>query len=350
MLRIIISIVSNKLITWGLIPLCLFFLWIFLSVFLNPNTSFTMLSYKQSVQVSGNQNVVLLKGKKFDGEFTAKDNHLGIVTMRFIYTSDVAYDKEDVLEFKIKEKGAGKWYSVNYYKSGLIYGLNNFPFGFIPIDNSKDKNYQFEITSLHGNASNAVHINKKDFSLTASYKYSKQEIFQSKFSLLIYLAKKIMTTYLDSSSFLYSLIYLVPLQYYLLGLLVFETTSTVVKNNYKKNKEHYDFIKNNIKKLFSLKYSLEMITIVLVALDICVIPGTYAGIILIAIGFWIATIKIAHFKSSISFSASLFSILLYILFSLFGLPLIAEKAAVWVYFFLLIGILHAFIEVVLEDK
>src|SRR5258708_18011115 len=151
------------LVRWGVVPFLLVFLWAILTVWysVSLDKSFTVIAYYHNhINFSRISHQKLLAGSTIAGEFIGQDTNLGIVAIRFRTFIRVPYRDEDMLVFRLKEKGAKKWYYENTYKSGLIYELPLFPFGFPKIADSKGKTYLFEITSLYGNQTNAVAISQ----------------------------------------------------------------------------------------------------------------------------------------------------------------------------------------------
>lgn len=126
-------------------------------------------------QISGSSNI-LTKNKIFGGEFKAKLNNLGIVSLRFVKTPNVDFQNRNILEFKLKEAGEKSWQSSNQFSSTLISNEVIFPFGFLPIKKSKGKNYKFEIESLNGDKNNALVLPKDLKYVELTYKLDKKEL------------------------------------------------------------------------------------------------------------------------------------------------------------------------------
>lgn len=133
----------------------------------------------------------LLSGDILRGEFKAKENNLGIVSIRFSTFNRI---NSDEFIFRIKEKGKKEWYYVNRYKSKEFGGYDLFPFGFPIVNNSKDKAYIFELESLRGKPRNAVAIDTAQPSVLTTYKFSRGELLSDKKIFLQFLLKKITLT------------------------------------------------------------------------------------------------------------------------------------------------------------
>ncbi len=97
----------------------------------------------------------LVKGEKMQGMFTASDNYLGQVSVRFYNFQRI---NPDSVIFRIKEQGQGKWYYEGTYKTDQFQPDMLFPFGFPIINDSKGKTYSFEVESLNGIAEHSIGI------------------------------------------------------------------------------------------------------------------------------------------------------------------------------------------------
>jgi len=130
----------------------------------------------------------LFSGDTIRGEFRAKENNLGIISIRFSTFNRIS---SDAFTFRIKEKGKKEWYYVNAYKSKEFGGYDLFPFGFPIISKSKDKSYIFELESLRGEPRNAVAIDTTVPSVITTHKFSRGELLSNKKILLQFILKKI---------------------------------------------------------------------------------------------------------------------------------------------------------------
>jgi hypothetical protein len=285
------------------------------SVFLNPNAKFSFLSYSDTNLAKNLKTEPLLKSIKLNGEFKAKENHLGIVLLSLKEPKGVDFENEDTLMFRIKEKGSNVWYQENTYKSGLFYGYPLFPFGFPIIDNSKNKTYIFQLESLYGTKDNAVSVNKDMPVFMSSYKIPFKEVFFSSKNLTQFVIKKIVTSFSNFDFILYSTLYLIPLLYYILWLI----TTKKIK--------------------FSGSF-LMPISITIILIDIFMIKESYAGIIFLAAGTWIVFIIMSNFKTNISFIFSFICITLGVIMISINPNIVIAKLAAWGFYMLAIGILQ----------
>ncbi|MEK7605385.1 MAG: hypothetical protein AAB478_02555 [Patescibacteria group bacterium] len=152
---------------WFFIPLLLFISsFFFLMIFAYSSKSFILLQNEDKDVFTTLFPGEILAGEKVSGEFTAMSDFIGIVSVRF---NTYARINNDILTFRIKEKGDKKWYYENIYKVDQFQPNQLFPFGFPPIQNSKNKVFQIEIESAKGKYHDAVAINTKNPVIVMSY-------------------------------------------------------------------------------------------------------------------------------------------------------------------------------------
>jgi hypothetical protein len=118
----------------------------------------------------------LLKGQKLQGTFTANDNYLGQVSVRF-YNFDRI--NPDSVIFRIKEQGQNNWYYQGTYKTDQFQPDMLFPFGFPVINNSKGKTYSFEVESLNGLPEHSIGISTVAPLGATLYQYPKKLLLSS---------------------------------------------------------------------------------------------------------------------------------------------------------------------------
>lgn len=150
---------------------------------------------------------ILLKDKIIKGTFTSQNENLGSVAMQFTTFGRINSDK---LLFRLREENAKKWYYENSYSSSLIADNTFFPFGFVPISDSKDKTYEFEIQSLSGTKDNSVGIKEENYMLITKYQYDKTYLFRHPLFFTKYIIEKLVATFIFYNLLLYlALVYLV---------------------------------------------------------------------------------------------------------------------------------------------
>ncbi len=345
--------VLNKSLIYGLVPLILFALWgVFTLLYITSyDKSFLILSYNHSQDTFTKvQHEKLLTGDKVEGEFTAAENNLGIVAVRFTIFSRVPYKDEDKVVFRIKEKGAKDWYYQNNYRAGLIYDVPVFPFGFPKILDSQGKQYVFEIQSLEGNQRNAVAVSRREPVIISKYETSKAFLLSDKKEFVYFTLKKFNA--LKTAEVLYvSFIFLLPLIIHFLLITPqgekvsgrFNTFiySRIPKQIYSKSKILFD--------LTYIKVFLLSLLLVMILSDIFIFQITYAAVYIVLIGIWIYILA-GEFKSKISFIVSgLFLVLSSTLYYIYYEHL-AELTAAWAFLFLCAGLIHALIEYKNENK
>lgn len=306
------KILSNKFIAYILIPLVLVLFWLISSLLFNKQISFSVLEYGENnppQSVSGK----LLKGEKISGNFIAKENNLGIIIVRFNRYVKPDYRGEDVLSFKLKENNAKDWYYFNNYRSGLVESQLLFPFGFPVIDNSKGKEYHFEIESLFGNATNALEISKDMPVLITAYQIPRNEITGSKLRLISFIFKKTLNSLASFDFLLSSIIFLLPLLFYVLWKFILKKSALS-------------------RKIFSFA------VILLIFFDIFLIKEVYIGILLGLIIGLIYAIKSNRFKSYFTFKWVVFLIFFWAILIYLNISNFSNKLNIWVFTFLVIGV------------
>src|SRR3989338_165248 len=129
-----------KLTKWIIIPLAFLFSGVILSFvyFFNSDINPNVISINHSVTS------VQDKGGVVSGTFTAQENYLGVVTVRF--------DKKEQLSgdsiFRIKNVLDDDWYHTATISAEQYYTLPFYSFGFPVIEKSKNQTYQFQIKLL----------------------------------------------------------------------------------------------------------------------------------------------------------------------------------------------------------
>ncbi len=142
---------------------------------------------KKDAELHANVGKELLKGQKVTGSFTASENNLGLVLLRFYNFERISKDK---VIFRIKENGSKDWYYTNIYKVDQFQPNEYFTFGFSPIENSKGKQYDFEIESTAGKPKNAIGISTTFPQIGAAYQFTKTQLSQNKILAVRFFIKK----------------------------------------------------------------------------------------------------------------------------------------------------------------
>lgn len=309
---------DNKIIAFGIVPFFLISFWFLASIFFNNKISFSVLIYNHPQAINKVEiKHKLIKGKKVTGSFVAKDNYLGIVLVNFEKFIKPDFRGEDVLAFRIKEKGAKDWYYFNNYRSGLLQSQLQFPFGFPPIGLSKGRTYQFEIESVLGNSTNAVSVGST--TIMSGSQMPKKEILGSKLRIISFLIKKVTTSFVSKEFIFSSFIYLLPFLLYVIWQM---------------------FLRN----LKVEKNKLLMAVASLITLDILILKEYYLGIYLTLLLGCIVAIIVNKIKSSVIFSMAFGLLFFWIVTLYFNINGDYSKVNVWVYTFFIIGTIQIIIE------
>ncbi len=275
----------------------LFIVGVLLSLF-TYSEKFSILSFSYNRNNFINfQNKELLKGKKLEGKFDAKENNLGIIAVRFNTYGRI---NKDSVVFRIKQKNTNFWYYQNKYKVDQFQPDDFFTFGFPIIKDSKGKTYQFEIESFSGKAGDAIGLSALEPSFLTKHQFSNARY------PLNYMAKKVINSFSDSKFIFHSTLYFLPLIFYILFLLL----------NLKFISKLYVFL------------VLNFLTIILDVFGIADFHDSGAIIFLI-LGFLVVQFK--YYKTSSK--ALFFIVFVFFLLSSFLLFLnngiIAERLAIW---------------------
>lgn len=321
------NLTNKRVIKWIIIPLGLVLLWLAASLFYNSYSSFTVLEFSHGREVfTDYDNSRLYRGNKLTGEFTARENNLGIVAIRFRNVPKVEFEDEDTLVFRIKEKGGNIWASENYFKSGIFANNQFSPFGFEVQSNSRGKIYEFELLSLKGNAHNAVFIKNGNQNFISKYKFEKEEIFKNINSVLIFSVLKFLSFITNYNLLLNSLFFLLPLLIYLLmALLSFERLVKRIR-------------------LFNFKKIVAPSVCIIILLDIAFSETINNGFVFGMLGLWIFSVYINKFSSKASYIFSSVLLILSLIVIYFNLPLSINKITTFAYLLLVIGFIYTFLE------
>lgn len=344
------------------IPVLLIALWIFLTVYYIFNNSFSLsvISYSHSKNNFVNFSTYrIFAGHKVTGEFNAQENYLGIVTVSFATFNQVSYADEDTLLFRIKEAGAKQWYYQNTYRSGLIYEVPIYPFGFPRVVNSKGKNYVFEIESLNGSNLNAVALNSWEPVLVTRYQIPKTELLKSKINLAEFFLRRFLVSFGDRGVIFFSFVYFLPFLFYLILyfspikkiiesiLIRFRKKTTLFVNAHpvlRPFADIYSILKNKI------IGNLDSVVFIVVIVNIFFVPIINDLALIVVAALWLYLAKIYKNTSRRSFLVGIFLILLCPVILYFRFEDITKKSAVWAFMFLVAGTIQALLELKTANK
>lgn len=170
---------KKRLFTYGMYAALLLY-WIAMTFLFNNRLSFSVISFPQSFQSTGNvPNQTLRRGDVVRFEFTAREEHLGIIYVRFNKPPMVGFQDEDRIAFRLIRKEGNERIEEGMIRSGLIRKSPFIPFGFTPIDGSKSNVYILELESLAGSDMNGVSLSSFEPRIVTAYKFSRGEITAS---------------------------------------------------------------------------------------------------------------------------------------------------------------------------
>jgi hypothetical protein len=309
-----------KFIKFVLIPSLLLVFWIMASLVFSSKVNFSVLLYpysKNNIQITSNRNG---NGSVLTGKFNANDKNLGLIMFRFYPNSPRV---GDMISFKIKQEGDLNWYHTNSYRSDLLSSGQLLPLGFPIITNSNGKSYQFEISS----SSNRVTLDNSGFS--AGYEFSKGELISNKKEGIGFLVKKTFTSFTNIDFLLSSLIYLMPLVFYLAICFL----PSKIKNRLN--------IKFDVKKLENTYVGVFLL---LIFLDIFIIKEFYLLLLIVSILVWLYASWKMKLGSVANFLLAFILILIWVIIIMFRIDTSQAKLGIWTYTFLVIGVISAIIE------
>jgi hypothetical protein len=331
-------LINKKRYRWVIFPLLLFFFWLAATGWYvyAYDESFLVLSYNNNKQSFTDFNEdSILKGQKRSGMFQAQDDRLGILAVRFYSKNRVPYNAEDTIVFRIKEKNSESWYYQNKYRSGFMYELPFFPFGFPVINNSKDKTYYFEIESLNGNEKNAVSLSNREPVIASKYQYTKRELVSDKQKLLHFLTKKVISASQTSDVVFSSFIFFMPFLMYMFFLV---TADTGITYSVARALRAEGYLKKDKLTLFLCLFLL------IVTNDIFIFQLQNGFIYLVLMVLWIIILVLFKKGSSSCFYVGILFLVLCGLLLLLNQPKRAEVAGTWVFLFLTVGTITALFE------
>jgi len=318
----------KKILKWFVIPIILLASWLFFSLTVGSYKSLTVLSYGHLFQNLNNSNdFKITNGTSIKGVFKANDDYLGIIEIPLGKVPKVKSGKEEIITFKIKEFNKNEWLYENNYKSKLFKSNKYFPFGFIQITDSKNKTYEFEISSLNSDKENAIEIDKNNAKFYSKYKFPINYIFNNFESLSNFIIQKLITFFNNSNLLIASLSFLYPLLFYLL----------YVSLNYKFwDKKIY---KMNLKQLFAI------IVLTLILIINLFYANQTTGNILGLLGLWVAAIYMNKLSSTYTYILAFLLIVLSVIGIYFSSELLVNEISSFSYFLVVLGLFQSVFEI-----
>lgn len=322
---------------WILIPFTLLLFWFFASLVFSTEKGFSVLQYSHNKDENNAFNEKqLFKGEKVEGQFVAKENNLGIVSIRFGNVPDVEFNKLDRMIFRIKEKGSNDWYYENIYRANLAKQNRYLTLGFVPIADSRDKTYQFELISLHGNSQNAVEISNKDPIYFSLYKFTKQDVLKDKDSVIKFWLNMVEAFLVNIDSLLSSSLFLLPFVFYMTWIIIVQDH---LDERYLKSGKGHEFYLKKVLKMYykNRKHIFSIIVLVLLFCDAILFHEEITGFILGLMGLWIIVVYINKLNNTATFKIAFLLIAISIISTYFMSSLSVNKLSIYAYLLLLIG-------------
>jgi len=301
-----------------ILPIVLLFAGAILSIvyFLNSDLNLKVLSHNESKYDIRNDDGII------KGEFTASDNYLGIISLRF-NNKEIIYGNS---VFRIKNILDSSWYYTATISATQYSTVPFYAFGFPIIKNSKNNTYKFEVKL--NSSRKELSIGSYEPILVSRYIYPQKELLKNA-NLLVKLVKTKVVYYLYSAeSWKIICIYSIPLVAYLFYL-IFESKLQTIS--------YIDSLKRETRFVLS-PYMLFVLLSMLI--DVFAMKGISTGIIGIIILLYAFCLVTYNIKPRFSYYLAL----LYLFFCPFllsaGMEWVTKKSAIWVYIFLVVGTVH----------
>jgi hypothetical protein len=161
---------------------------------------FLKLDQQQSLTSPISTNDIQFKPKQiFKGEINSRYNNLGLIFLKF---SEIKRSKGDVLNFRLKEINNPSWLYQAPIQIDQFQNEKPFPIGFPTINNSKNKNYVYEL-ELNGASDSSLIIEKNNTTAVVRYVYPKATLLGNTQHLKEFLFNKILNLNYDFETFLY---------------------------------------------------------------------------------------------------------------------------------------------------
>lgn len=172
----------------------------------------SLLTYHEANIVSRQSLAPIVVGRNITGRFTATYNNLAMVKLRINTFNRL---NTTHIRFQLRPAGTQDWivtneYAVDRFTDGLLY-----PFGFLPIEQSEGKSYEYKIDSPDGQEDNAIGVRGGYHSQATVYVFKKSTLFRDRNVLKSFALAKLKETVWDPYSLLYVSICFIPLIFYL---------------------------------------------------------------------------------------------------------------------------------------
>lgn len=327
-----------KLFFWAVVPgaIGVYFLTGLLSFISEDEGLLTIQLTRKSKLLNEYANHQITDGVILKENFQATESGLGSVLVRF-YNFDRIND--DLLEFRIREKGEDNWYYENVYKVDQFLPDELFPFGFPVIENSKGKVYEFEIESLQGVKGNAVAISRYAPQVVAKYQLTKNKVFSDPRLWWYFPVVKILNLMVNKGFLNQLMLGMVSVVSYFLvvGLLAKIYVLWLVDRNV------WSFF-------YKWRYLIFSIWLLTVLIEIFVLKRSEDLLLILLCTWMVVMLSLLKITYKYVLVLSMFLLSTYWLFNLLEFNLIAEKMAIWGYLLMAIGVGQMFIKALKHES
>ncbi len=257
-----------------------------------------------------------MSGETIIGEFTAREDNLGIVSVRL--NVDHVVDADKVI-FRLKEKERSDWYYVNRYRITKLPGTRHFPFGFPIIPSSGGRVYRFEIEIVRGVPGDAIMLDTTYPAFEAHYKFYKKDLLGNPRNFVVFLAKKVAYYFSNPRTLVSSFV----------ALLAPLAVWAAARAYYKK---------------WPLTYATVFLVIFLPLFQTLFTVKTSEAMLLILTGVILAPLLYLKLDSSISFFFAFAYLVFTSVLFFVGDEHAIQTSAIWGFMFLLIGLFQSYWE------
>lgn len=309
------------------------------------------------IMIQSSLNKKITKISPISVTFISDENNLGAIGIRFNNYGQVSSDK---VFFKLIYNNA--LYYQHVYLAKEFSGLRIFPFGFVPISQSKGKHITFKLISLYGDSTNAVSLENQKPIFVANYTFSRTYLLHNKLEIFSFLIKKFVYLLTDIQN--YPLIFFLfsPFLFYLFTIIFFKDRFIFVWRYISKeikNVKQYILKQNKIqnskktslgKTMFSFTYMVVKISLIfflIVILIICIdsffLLEYFQLYIPLVVFLWITMFYVHKLDYRMSFWIAAFLLILCIVFFNYHDGVTVKKLSFWAYLFIWFGLIHTII-------
>ena len=282
----------------------------------------------------------LKKGDKVEVRFKASEGNLGAISLQIRNYNTNERKDDHFLLFRIKEKGSTSWITEHKYYGGQFHDLEQFPFGFGPIRDSKGKTYVVELTSLDGTEDSKLTLKKSYPLLISYYQFDKKSLLSPQ-NFANFVVKKQLFSLSHPDYYFIALICYSPFLFYL--FLLSSKQKPFYKYAEQKINEYLRKYKNHAyTKLFSeVSKNIAIIPLIVLILgDVVFIKTSYIFVTYIIVGIMTYCLIFKKLSALFLLKIGFLSFIMVIFFLLFNLTDSAEKLIGWGIWIFLVSIIY----------